>query len=118
MWIPLKYVYNVSNTDSDRDTEADISIGKITNLTITIRDYSVQREPLHVNKYKSDIEICNFNASNIQFRWLQSSQFKVREGENSARDLWSLDDINISYITEDGEWREIINDSFDSGQLK
>ena len=113
MWIPLIYAYNRSGFGGAR---SDIYIGIIDNLNI--RDYRVKLEPVDVVTSSSEnisIDICKFNASNIQFRWLQTSRFT---SGSTPKDLWSLDNINISYVRANGEKIYLIEDSFDNGQLK
>ena len=115
MWIPLIYAYN---RNGGVGSAIVIDIGNIDDLII--RGYRVKLEPVdyvNSNSENISIDICKFEASNIQLRWLQTSRITINN-RNISIDLWSVDNINISYIHANGEKICLIEDSFDNDQLK
>ena len=72
----------------------------------------------HVANTGISLELCNFedDFETIQFRWLQTSRF--RGDLVHPKDVWSLDNVNISFIDSRGEETILLEDSFNSDQLK
>ena len=60
------------------------------------------------------VQICNFDEQikSVQPRWLQTSLFAVNP---MVRDVWTLDDVHVSYQHEDGTRMYLLRDSFDGG---
>ena len=62
-----------------------------------------------------NITICNFSLTDsIQVRWLVTNHSLIRD--RPARDVWSLDDIDITLITECDNYT-LLADSFDMSEL-
>ena len=62
------------------------------------------------------VRICGFEQiKSVQLRWLQTSGFAVNP---MVRDVWTLDDVHVSYEHEDGTRMELLQDSFDGIELK
>ena len=63
-----------------------------------------------------NITICNFSlADSIQVRWLVTSRTCCED--KAPRDVWSLDDVEITLITERDNYT-LLSDSFDLSELK
>lgn len=92
-----------------------IRIGDIDNLTI--RGYAVDQLQISAgNRVLHAFQVCDFNRllSSIQFRWLQTS---LISGPN-PKDIWSMDDVLVTYEPEEGMTVDLLRDSFDEEQLK
>ena len=62
-----------------------------------------------------NMTICNFSLNDsFQLRWLVTSHVIM----TPPRDVWSLDDINVTIITEVSNSTTLLEDSFDMGHLK
>ena len=109
-WIPIKYIY--FGTDESNDI---FSIGSFSD-NFTIRGYFVD-QCFNVTSSRIKINICNFNTSDIvQFRWLQTSE--INTNINRSRDVWIIDEIEISVVTPDLDSVTLLNETFDSGSLE
>ena len=64
------------------------------------------------------VQICDFDEQikSVQLRWLQTSLFTVDPME--VRDVWTLDDVHVSYQHGDGIRMELLQDSFDGTEFK
>ena len=104
-WIPISF-FN-TNRSGNR-----IHIGN----TLLIREYQVELESATIGvAYHYSVEICNIPniiSHPVEFRWLQTSNFS-----GSARNVWSLDNVNISYC-EDNTSTVLLRDSFDDTEIK
>ena len=66
------------------------------------------------NEVHGKITICNFSSTNsIQVRWLVTTSII----KGPPKRVWSLDDVEITLITECGNYA-LLADSFDMGELK
>jgi len=115
-WVPLKFIYYKSSSKN-----IDIHIGNKKNLTL--RGYSVRTESLNYDIYavfsskKETFELCNFNFGDlIQFRWLQTSFF--RSSDTITKDNWILNFISVKVYTIDNDVVPLINEHFESDNLK
>ena len=64
----------------------------------------------------ANITICNFSLTDsIQVRWLVTSRSLFKD--RPARDVWSLDDVEITLMTECDNYT-LLADSFDMSELK
>ena len=113
-WIPLAVIFR------DHDDSNGITLGNLSNLVI--REYPVNSQnQILVNQsvpvMNISLVLCDFEREpeSVQFRWLQTSRFAA---SNRIRDVWGLDDLQISYVQESGEEALLLSDSFDSDQLK
>ena len=83
-----------------------------------IRGYEVNEVCQGGNNSTQDImvDICNFNSSDsIQFRWLQTSRIK---NNDILRDVWILDNLEISITTYEHGNVQVFEETFDGGILK
>ena len=63
------------------------------------------------------VDICNFNISDsIQFRWLQTSS--IMTNNDILRDVWILDNLEISITTYEHGNVQLFKETFDGGILK
>ena len=109
-WIPITLIA-IHNDTTRFDS---ISIGKlvVNESSLCIREYSV-------TPFNGTVNICGFNLTVenfIQFRWLQTSMLN-NENMNNTKDVWSLDDVDISYH-KGNNTVTLLNDSFDNPELK
>ena len=107
-WIPITYVFR----RYDRKNKINISDGD------GIRGYEVNEVRQHGDNSTQDImvHICNFNISDsIQFRWLQTS---IIENNDFLRDVWILDNLEISISTCEHGIVQLFKEDFDGGILK
>ena len=108
-WIPLKFIYFRNGSNS-----SEIFIGDINNFIL--RGYEVKYVDAD-SIVEITICLCGFNITDsVQFRWLQTSRFT--KSDFIPRDLWILDDIIINFVTETQEEINLLNESFDSLELK
>ena len=113
-WIPLAVIYRNNGPPAD-----NITLGNMPNLII--RDYFVSPQNTIESSVSDPIvnfslTLCEFrDPSFFQFRWLQTSRLRPRL---QLLDLWSLDEVHISYTREDGEEEVLLSDSFDQEELK
>ena len=107
-WIPLKFI-RIINKDHN---VPDISIGDKDNFRL--RGYPVDSQVIISDVSSIRTNICCFNSTDsIQFRWLQTSQFRKDHVTDSARDSWSIDNITIDLVSD--KFRlSLLNESFDS----
>ena len=73
---------------------------------------------LYNNNATEDIivDICNFNISDsIQFRWLQTGTIT---NNDILRDVWILDNLEISINTSDHGNVQLFKETFDGEKLK
>ena len=69
-----------------------------------------------VNVVHGNITICNFSLTDsIQLRWLVTSRAFTED--RAPADVWSLDDVEITLITECDNYT-LLADSFDMSELK
>ena len=107
-WIPITYVFR----SNDRNNAINISDGG------GIRGYEVNEVLQGGNNSTEDIkvDICNFNISDsIQFRWLQTSSIASND---FLRDVWILDNLEISINTCEHGTVQLLKETFDEGILK
>jgi len=59
------------------------------------------------------LEVCNLSLTEtVQFRWLQFANINVNN--MPLADMWALDDIDITLLTENNESYCIVSDSFNN----
>ena len=107
-WIPSTYVFR----SYVRNNAINISDGG------GIRGYEVNEVHRGGNNSTKDImvDICNFNISDsIQFRWLQTSTI---QSNDFLRDVWILDNLEISINTSEHGNVQLFKETFDGGILK
>ncbi len=106
-WIPLKFI----RIKKGRNV-SEIYIGDKDNFRL--RGYPVDNQVIISDVKSIRTNICCFNSTDsIQFRWLQTSQFRKDHVTDSARDSWSIDNITIDLVSD--KFRlSLLNESFDS----
>ncbi len=98
-WIPLLYLYH--------NQSYEYFPREIRGYTTFIKQ-EIQNDTTSIH-----LEVCSLTLTDtVQFRWHQFAVFKLFN--NRLSDMWALDDINISLLTEDNEKYCIIRDSFDN----
>lgn len=110
-WVPIIFLF----LNEDLQNE-DIRIGDRDNLEI--RGYPVGAKMFSVGtRTHYSAQVCDFDRQldSVQLRWLQTSRFDDR---NIAKDVWSIDDVQISYEPELGMEISLLEDSFNDNQLK
>ena len=110
-WYPIIFTVQ-SRTALNRS----IRIGDVNNLVL--RGYATDVREISNNGTRDppySVEICDFDEQikSVQLRWLQTSSFAVNLVE--VRDVWTLDDVHVSYEHEDGTRMDLLRDSFDGG---
>ena len=113
-WYPIIFTVQ-SRTTVPQST---ILIGDLDNLVL--RGYEVDVREISGDGSRDppcSVRICGFDEQikSVQLRWLQTSGFKVNP---VVRDVWTLDDVHVSYEHEDGTRMELLQDSFDGTGLK
>ena len=115
VWVPLSFYYRSGSNDASRAT---IPLGEV-GESLNIRGYLVEDiEQINDTNTNFTVDICHFaeeEVSKVQFRWLQTSQLTAG---SRPKDVWSLDNLTISYITSNGERVTLLHDPFDNEQLK
>ncbi len=93
-WIPLKFI----RIKKGRNV-SEIYIGDKDNFRL--RGYPVDNQVIISDVKSIRANICCFNSTDsIQFRWLQTSQFRKDHVTDSARDSWSIDNITIDLVSD------------------
>ena len=113
-WYPIVFTVQSKTTV----TQSTILIGDLDNLVL--RGYAVDVREISDDGSRDppySVRICDFDeqTKSVQLRWLQTSSFAVNP---MVRDVWTLDDVNVSYEHEDGTRMELLQDSFDGIELK
>ena len=102
-WIPVAFIQINGQINNTRRHGYDIPYGyslKLSNSAI-----------IH-----GHITVCNFSLTDsIQVRWLVTS--RPRNKDTAPKDVWSLDDVEITLITECDNYT-LLADSFDMSELK
>ena len=81
-----------------------------------LRDYDVS-QLVRNGSSRTVLRVCGFNSSDsVQFRWLQTSQ--LGKYQLYSKDVWILDDINISLVLSETENISLVSESFESADLK
>lgn len=111
-WFPIVFIVQ-SKPSLDGSS---IVIGNSSNLVI--RDYAVEVRRISDNGTRDppySMQICGFDEqiSSVQLRWLQTSSF-----DRSLRDIWSIDNVHVTYERDNGTRMELLQDSFDGIELK
>ncbi len=107
-WIPLKFIRII---DKDHNVP-EISIGDKNNFWL--RGYPVDNQVVISDVSSIRTNICCFNSTDsIQFRWLQTSEFRKDYVSDSARDTWSIDNIAIDLVSDKFQL-SLLNESFDN----
>ena len=109
-WIPIVFLVQSLKLQNE-----EINIGQPGNLTI--RGYSVNHAFIPIgDKTRYSVQICDFGnlTESVQFRWLQTSSF---DADGTYRDVWSMDDVLVTYEPEVGPRIELLNDSFNNEEL-
>lgn len=115
VWIPI--VFSFLSTRTDIKSE-EIRVGERSRGNLEIRGYQVDQEGFSVgNRSQYSVQVCGFEEAlgSVQFRWLQTDKFN---GRNIVKDVWSVDDIVVSYEPEEGVKIILLEDSFNEDQLK
>ncbi len=96
-WILLLYLY------------PNISRGNVRNR---IRGYDTfMKQEIQQKTTSINLEVCDITLTDtVQFRWLQFARLTPNFDE--LNDLWALDDINITLLSENNESKCIVSDSF------
>ena len=113
-WIPLILVYH--NTTNSNIEELD---------NFTLRGFTLENRlrPVVVSnslKETISLKLCGKPISNpsihdhFQFRWLQTSKFSKG---STPKDLWSLDDVKISFVNSSGS-TVLLEESFENNTLE
>jgi len=108
-WIPLKFSYYRLGINS-----SEILIGDINDFHL--RGYDASEITTNDTNRKV-LHVCGFNSSDfIQFRWLQTSQLGIIHV--NPKDVWILDDININLVLSEEKYVPLVNESFESANLR
>ena len=104
-WIPVAFFFRGSHSLNS------IAPGKIVNGTLVIRGFQVEEVTVQGDsQHQYTLRVCS-TIKPIRLRWLQTTNI----GLNSIpRDVWSLDDIVISYQNGEGTENISYEDSFDT----
>lgn len=115
VWVPIVFSFLSSSTN---DKNEDLNVGERSGSSLEIRGYEVDQESFSVgNRSRYSVQVCGFEEAldSIQFRWLQTDKFNDR---NIVKDIWSIDDVMVSYEPEEGVRIILLEDFFDEDQLK
>ena len=103
-WIPEALFFQGDHNLNSR------APGKIINGTLVIRGFQVEEVTLEQNfPYHYTLRVCG-TTDTVQLRWLQT----VFINDDKPRDVWSLDDIVISYQNGEGMGSILFEESFDT----
>ena len=103
-WIPLA-VIQINN-----------QIVSLTRHSYVIPFVYILNGNINIFQVHGNITICNFSLTDsIQVRWLVTSRASVKD--RAPTDVWSLDDVEITLITERNNYT-LLADSFDMSELK
>ena len=104
-WIPVAFIQINGQRDNARRHGYDIPYGYVLRPSNSAMDF------IH-----GHITVCNFSLTDsIQVRWLVTS--RTTKTHRAPRDVWSLDDVEITLITECDNYT-LLADSFDMSELK
>ena len=102
-WIPVAFIQIGRQIENTRRHGYDIPYGYVL-------------QPSNSAIIHSHITVCNFSLTDsIQVRWLVTS--RTTNTNRAPRDVWSLDDVEITLITECDNYT-LLADSFDMCELK
>ena len=116
-WIPIIYIYPNNFTVPS----SPINIGLL--YDTCLRGYNLDMNQLRLLQVGDEqnfhvtlcaTELSGINADNVQFRWLQTSQFI---SSRQTRDVWSIDNIKINFV-EMGNNNLILEELFENSLLK
>ena len=113
VWIPILYTFV-----SEEIINEEKRVGEFSGDELKIRGYVVEQQRFTVgSRTRYSVQICDFNdgLDSVQFRWLHTSRFDDRD---LFKDVWSLDDILVTYEPEEGVETILLEDSFNGDQLK
>ena len=116
-WYPIVFTVESRTTLED----STLLIGDVDNLVL--RGYAVDVREISDDGTRDppySVQICDFDEQikSVQLRWLQTSRVIVDLGRVQVLDVWTLDDLHVSYECEDGTRMELLQDSFDGTELK
>lgn len=114
VWIPIGLVF----PQRSRVGVPPIGVGD-TN-TILIRGYAVndqRRISTGSQAIVYSVIVCDFDqqVNVVEFRWLQSGRV---DDSGQLRDIWSIDDVLVTYELREGVGIDLLQDSFDNTELK
>ena len=102
-WIPIAFIYPSVTSRAPPDPAP---IGTLNNLRLRGYDLEMHQAFLLKENHKQEFKytLCAPQLSQlyvpdyIQFRWLQTSLF---QNDNNSKDVWSLDNIIIDFVSLD-----------------
>lgn len=118
-WIPIMFYVNTlelaGNTSNRSIIEYDFTTADSSH--ISLRGYTVpfiHLEPSD-NKISAEVYICGdaFVERAVEFRWLQTVQQKIQEGNPRGADVFSLDNVSVTFTGGDVFNCDIFRDDFD-----
>ena len=101
----------------ENNGQPHLDVGITVDGVLAIRGYQVSEREVSRGSSSNFMEqVCGImpELTSVQFRWLQTSLIDF----SSIRDIWTLDDLEISYQDVEGEKNILLEDSFDGNQLK
>ena len=110
-WVPIVHLAPIITNGNS------IPIGDPDNLVV--RGYAVESRVIPIgSSMPYSVQLCGFSniSESIQFRWLQTTF--VSQFDNTFKNIAGLDNVQISYEPEDGVRIVLLEDSFDSEELK
>ena len=112
-WIPL--VFYTTNENRYKRTKFAVSVGTENNSMLSLRGYSVPIE-LITSSTTQDIRVCDndFFKREVQFRWLQTAAIQLRD---KARDVWSLDNVNVAVHINGTHGRQVLSEDFEEENM-
>ena len=125
-WIPIS-IFTLSAENLSQGRKNSISVGNFTDF-VSVANFT-DGDGIHIRGYRANLEVeafeiranyfvkvCDFNASEefVQFRWMQTV---VTKNMDHLQDMWSLDNVHITYEYEFVSI-DLLQDSFDDPQLK
>ena len=112
-WIPL--VFYITNENRYKRTKFAVSVGAENNSMLSLRGYSVPIKLIN-SSTTQDIRVCDndFFKREVQFRWLQTAAIQLRD---RARDVWSLDNVNVSVHINSTRERQVLSEDFEEENM-
>ena len=115
-WIPL--VFYITDEKKDKRITSPISVGTENNSLLSLRGYSVPIELINSSTTQDIrmVRVCDndFFKREVQFRWLQTAAIQLRD---EARDVWSLDNVNVAVHINSTRERQVLSEDFEEENM-